>query len=93
MKNYTIVKEEIHIIWGDFYKTPQFEQFPQLHQVTHEIMLLSSKCKQNVDVDASRALVEKVNEFAEIFWQIKNISSKRVKYHCKPNLEIVFPEL
>lgn len=89
----TIVKDEIHIIWGDFYKAPQFEAHPQLHELTHEIMLLSSKCKQNVDTEASRALVAKVNEFAEIFFQIKGIKTKRVNYHCKPNLEMVYPDL
>ena len=88
-----IVKDEIAIIWGDFYKTPQFEQFPELHTIVHEIMLTASKCKQNVDQDASRLLVTKLNEFAEIFWKIKEISSKEVTYHCKPNLKIVLPEL
>ena len=89
----SIVKEEIVIIWGDFYKAPQFEKFPHLHELTHSIMLLASKCKQNVDQEASRELVAKVNEFAETFYEIKGIKSKKVTYHCKPNLEIVYPEL
>ena len=89
----SIIKEEINIIWGDFYKAPQFEQFPELHELAHGIMLKASKCKQNVDKEASRELVEQLNKFAEIFRKIKGINSKRVTYHCKPNLEIVFPEL
>jgi len=88
-----LVKHEIRIIWGDFLKPNHFTEHPQLHEITHSIMSLASKCKQNVDVEASRALVEKVNAFAEAFWKIKGISSTKVKYHCKPNLEIVFPQL
>ena len=87
-----IVKHEVRIIWGDFYKEPQFESYPELHNLVHEIMLLTSKCKQNIDQKASRDLVEKLNRFAEIFWKIKEVESSRFKYHCKPNLEIVFPK-
>ncbi len=87
------VKHEIRVIWGDFFKAPQFEQFPQIHSLTHEIMLLGSKAKQNVDREASVQLLDKVNEFAEIFYKVKNISTKKVTYHCKPNLEMVFPDL
>ena len=88
-----IVKEEIRIIWGDFFKDPQFKQFPDLHNIVHDIMLCASKCKQNVDQAASRDLVSKVNTFSEHFWKIKNIGFKKVTYHCKPNLEIILPEL
>lgn len=88
-----IVKEEIRIIWGDFFKAPQFKQFPEIHTLTHEIMLNASKCKQNIDRDASRELVLKLNKFSEIFWNIKNIKFRTASYHCKPNLDIILPEL
>jgi len=87
------VKHEARIIWGDFYKADQFSKFPQLHDLTHGIMMAASKCKQNVNQDMSRELVAKCNEFAAVFWEIKNIKHKKVTYHCKPNLEMVFPEL
>ncbi len=87
-----LVKHEVRIIWGDFYKEPQFSAHPELHNMVHELMLLTSKCKQNVDQEASRLLVDKVNHFSEIFWKIKNISTYKTKYHCKPNLEIVYPD-
>ncbi|OUR95435.1 superoxide dismutase, Ni [Halobacteriovorax marinus] len=88
-----IVKEEVRIIWGDFFKEPQFKQFPQIHSLVHEVLLLASKCKQNIDQDATRDLVTKLNDFSEIFWKIKNIKFKNVTYHCKPNLEVILPEL
>ena len=85
------VKHEVRIIWGDFYKTPQFEAHSELMTLTHELMLLGSKCKQNIDKEASRELVAKMNRFAEIFWEIKGIKHTKVAYHCKPNLEMVYP--
>ena len=45
----TIVKDEIRIIWGDYFKDPQIEAFPDIHSLVHSIMMTASKCKQNVD--------------------------------------------
>lgn len=88
-----LVKHEVRIIWGDFYKEPQFEKFPEAHGLVHEIMLVASKCKQNIDIEASRLLMDKMNRFSEIFWDVKGISHSLKKYHCKPNLDMVFPNL
>jgi nickel superoxide dismutase len=87
------VKHEVRIIWGDYVKAAQIEKFPKFHELSHQIMMTASKCKQNVDVDASRALVDQVNQFAAAFWDAKGIAHKKAKYHCKPNLEVVWPEL
>ncbi|MBH88405.1 MAG: superoxide dismutase, Ni [Pelagibacterales bacterium] len=87
-----LIKHEVRIIWGDFFKEPQFKDYPDIHNLVHEIMLLASKCKQNVNVDFSRDLVDKLNSFAEIFWKIKQIEYARSNYHCMPNLEIVLPK-
>ncbi len=88
-----LVKHEIRIIWGDFIKSAQLEKFPKFHELSHQIMMTASKCKQNVDVEASRKLVEEVNQFSAAFWDAKGIKHKMVKYHCKPNLDVVWPEL
>jgi nickel superoxide dismutase len=101
MSRYVLVKEEhaekvkaeIRVIWGDFIKPPQIEQFPQLHGVVHKIMLLGSKTRQTVDREAATQLVEAVNEFAEIFWKVKGIATHRAKYPMAPNLELVYPSL
>jgi nickel superoxide dismutase len=87
------VKSEIRVIWGDFLKAPQFEQFPQLHGLVHQIMLLGSKARQSTDREAAVQLVEAVNEFAQIFWKVKGIETHRAKYPMAPNLELVYPNL
>jgi nickel superoxide dismutase len=87
------VKAEVRVIWGDFIKAPQLEQFPELHGLVHQIMLLGSKARQSVDREAAVQLVEAVNKFAEIFWKIKGLETHRAKYPMAPNLELVYPNL
>ncbi len=87
------VKDEVVVIWGDYFKQPQFDAYPQIHELTHSIMLLASKAKQNVDRDVSLQLLDKVNEFAEIFWATKNISTYKATSPYPPALELVYPKL
>lgn len=88
-----LVKHEIRVIWGDFIKDKQLEEYPQLNGLVHKIMALGSKSRQTVDRDTALSLLNAVNEFAEIFWQIKGIETKRVKAPYSVSEEIVHPVL
>ena len=66
---------------------------PEIHELTHSIMLLCSKSKQNVDKQACLDLLNKVNRFAEIFWLTKDINIFRQKCPYPPEMEIVYPDL
>ena len=92
-KQGSILKEEIRIIWGDFFKAPQMEKFPEINELTHSIMLLASKSKQECDCEAARQLLDKVNRFAEIFWTCKGLDSTRVTCPYPPSLAVVQPVL
>ena len=83
------VKHEIRIIWGDFIKPPQVEQFPEIHTIAHNIMMLGSANRQHVSRAKAVELLEEVNKFAEIFWKIKGVETKRIKAPYAPNEEIV----
>jgi len=87
------VKEEIRIIWGDYFKQPQFEKFPEIHDLTHKIMLATSKAKQHVDKQATLDLLALVNRFAEIFWQSKDISTFSAQCPYPPSQTVVYPVL
>lgn len=87
------VKDEVRVIWGDYFKTPQFERFPEIHALTHKIMLLASAAKQHVDRDKALELIEAVNRFAEIFWATKDVAVKRAVCPYPPSVEIVYPDL
>jgi nickel superoxide dismutase len=85
------VKEEIRVIWGDFIKAPQLEKFPELHTLVHSIMLTASSAKQSIDKDVTLALLNKVNRFAEIFWQCKGIETYTAVCPYPPEQAIVYP--
>lgn len=86
-------KREIRVIWGDYIKDKHLEEFPQLSGLVHKIMELGSKTRQTADKQTGLALVEAVNEFAEIFWKTKGIATKKAKAPYAPGLELVYPEL
>lgn len=88
-----LVKHEIRVIWGDFFKPENKAQHPNLDSLVAEIMSLASKAKQSVDRQAALELLSKINSFAEIFWEIKGKPTKKVKAPYKPEEEIVVPIL
>lgn len=87
------VKHEIRVIWGDYIKAPQIEKFPGIHDLAHRIMLKASACKQHANRQDGLDLVELVNEFADIFWQTKDVKTKRQVSPYPPSLEVVVPDL
>ncbi len=87
------LKQEIHIIWGDYIKQPQLDKHPELHELVHTIMLKASHCKQKVDKQASLELLTLVNKFSEIFWNTKGISTFKAVCPYPPAQEVIYPEL
>jgi len=85
------VKHEIRIIWGDFIKPPMVEKYPNIHALTHKIMALGSANRQHVSREKAVELLVAVNEFAEIFWALKEVPTKKVKANYAPNEEIIVP--
>jgi nickel superoxide dismutase len=86
-------KNEIRVIWGDFIKPEHVEKYPQLHELVHKIMQFGSKSRQTADRSAGVALVEAINDFAEIFWAIKGVKTKKAQAPYAPALEMVYPDL
>jgi len=87
------VKEEIRVIWGDYIKQPQLDQFPELHELTHSIMLAASKAKQHIDKAATLDLLDKVNQFADIFWKTKGVDTYVATCPYPPAQQVVYPDL
>ena len=87
------VKHEVRIIWGDYFKAPQLEAHPQVHELVHQIMMKASACKQTADRTNAEALLELVNKFAEIFWATKNVKTTRKTSPYPPSAPVVYPEL
>ena len=87
------VKDAVRTIWGDYFKESQMEKFPEIHDLTHSIMMIASKCKQDIDRQNGIDLVEKVNRFAEIFWATKDIQTETKKSLNPPHMDIIVPIL
>ena len=86
-------KHEIRVIWGDFIKDAHIEKYPELPGLVHKIMQLGSKCRQTADRENGLAFVNAINQFAEIFWAIKGVATKKAKAPYAPALETVYPDL
>ena len=56
-------------------------------------MLFGSKSRQTADREAAVEFVENINKFAEIFWAIKGVKTKRATAPYAPALELVYPDL
>ena len=87
------VKDEVNIIWGDYFKEPQLEAFPETHEIVHGIMRLGSKCKQEVSREAAEELLRELNRFVDVFWKTKDIETKTVIAPYPPALPMVVPIL
>lgn len=86
-------KHQVRVIWGDFIKPEHVEKYPKLNVLVHQIMKAGSKARQTADRDAAVHLVDLVNEFAQIFWEIKGVGTKKAKAPYAPALEMVYPDL
>jgi nickel superoxide dismutase len=85
-----LCKREVRIIFGDFIKKEHVDKYPELPALFHKIMQSGSKVRQTVSRESALELLGAVNRFAEIFWEIKGIATKKVKAPYKPEEEIVY---
>ena len=64
-------KEELLILWTDFFKPEHLEMFPNLHETFWKAAKLCSQNKQEVNMDAAQELKKAVDEIAEMFAKAK----------------------
>jgi nickel superoxide dismutase len=84
-----LVKHEVRIIWGDYFKAEQIKQIPKIHELVHEIMILASKARQEINMEASKLLLSKVQEFSEVFYKTKGFEVVRIPSGFPTEGEIV----
>lgn len=87
------VKEEIIVIWGDYFKAPQFEKYPNAHELVHSIMMAASACKQGIEREKGEKLLNLVNEFAAAFWDTKGVETYEATSPYPPAMNVVYPKL
>jgi len=84
-----LLKHEVRVIWGDYFKPEIVEKFPDLHDQVWKIMRLASKARQEVNLAAADELLEAVQKFAETYYQSKGLEPVRVKSGFPTEGEIV----
>ena len=67
-----IAKEELLILWTDYFKPVHVETYPNLHDTFWKAAKLCSACKVEVSLDHANELLAAVKEIHEIFWATKN---------------------
>ncbi len=88
-----IAKNEIRILWGDYFKLEHLDKFPGLHDIVWKALKLASKVRQEINLEAAEELLEAVNRIAEIFWETKNVETHRRKALGYPTeRETVYPK-
>lgn len=65
-------KEEILILWTDYFKPQHLEQYPDLHDTFWKTAKLCSACKVEVNLDHANELLEAVHKIHNMFWATKN---------------------
>ena len=68
-----LVKHHLDVLWTDYFKTPHFEKYPQLHVLFNDATKLAGAggTKGTTDVAVADQLLAKIDEIAEIFWETK----------------------
>lgn len=84
-----IVKREIRVIWGDYFKEENMKGTPDLHEKVFKIMKLASRARQEINIDAANKLLTAVQEFSEIFYKSKNLAVVRIPSGYPTGGEIV----
>lgn len=75
-----LCKQELLILWTDFFKPEHLEKYPGLHEMFWKAAKLCSKNKQEVSEEAARDLVNAVDEIAKIFYEAKSAPEKYEAY-------------
>ena len=66
-----IAKEELLVLWTDYFKPPHLEQYPELHTTFWKAAKLCSSVKVEVSIEHATELMNAIKEIHEIFWATK----------------------
>lgn len=64
-------KEEILILWTDFFKPQHLDDYPDLHETFWNAAKLCSATKQGVDEGKANELMDAVEKIHNMFWGAK----------------------
>jgi nickel superoxide dismutase len=68
-----LVKHHLNVLWGDYFKPPHFEKYPDLHTLFNSTIKLASGtgAKQSMDPADAQKLLDGIAQIDAIFWETK----------------------
>ncbi len=66
-----LAKDELLILWTDYFKPPHLEDYPELHTTFWQAAKLCSSVKVEVSLQHAEELMAAVKQVHEIFWATK----------------------
>lgn len=66
-----IVKHELAVLWGDYFKPEHLAAYPELHAIFWKALKAASAAKQSVSVEAATELLSEIEGIHGIFWATK----------------------
>lgn len=70
-KHAQLCKDQIYILWSDYFKPEHLQKFPDLHNIMWQAAKQCGKVKQTVSRDEAQKLVEMVAGIAKQFEESK----------------------
>ncbi|MCB0196202.1 MAG: superoxide dismutase, Ni [Anaerolineae bacterium] len=67
-----IAKEELLVLWTDYFKPQHLEAYPDLHDTFWKAAKLCSATKVGVSLEDATALMDAIENIHNIFWATKN---------------------
>lgn len=66
-KHAQICKEQIYVLWSDYFKPEHLKEYPDLHQTMWLATKQCSKVKQTLSREEAQKLIDMVHEIAHVF--------------------------
>jgi len=66
-----ICKDELLVLWTDFFKPQHLEANPNLHEIFWKAAKLCSACKVEVSTIHAQELMDAIEEIHNLFWAVK----------------------
>lgn len=63
----SLCKQQIYILWSDFFKAPDFEDQPDLHNKLWQAAKACSAVKQSLKIDPAKKLIQAVDQIVSVF--------------------------
>ena len=73
-----LCKEELLVLWTDFFKPHHLEANPEIHEVFWKAAKLCSTIKVHVSLEAANELMDTMEQVHDLFWATKN---RKVTYY------------